>query len=207
VSPDAHDPLSRARAAALAELRRAPVATPWRREAARVAAAWAGVCVAAAVAAVAAGLADVGQVAARAPFLAALVALALLGGVAAVAPRARAATWLVAVGAPLTMLAVAWSRGAGLPSATPEWVCSVSHVGLGLLPLAVGLWALGRGAWTWPRAVAAGLASGTAGAFLGELACHQGARHVIVHHAGAWLAIAATCAVVSRLRSPHTVAP
>jgi hypothetical protein len=201
------DPLSRARAAAMAELRRAPAATPWRREAARVAGAWVGVCLAAGAAAVAAALADRAQVLAQAPFLAALLALAGLGGVAALAPRSRALTWAVLAGAPATMAALAWARGAGLPSTTPEWVCSVSHVGLDVLPLLVGLWALGRAAWTWPRALVTGLAAGTAGAFLGELGCHQGMRHVLVHHVGAWLLITAACVAISRLRTPRTFAP
>lgn len=77
-------------------------------------------------------------------------------------------------------------------------MCSVGHVAVGLLPLAVGLWSLRQSAWSWRRALATGLGAGTAGAFLGGLACHQGARHVLVHHVGAWLVVALACVAISR---------
>jgi hypothetical protein len=99
------------------------------------------------------------------------------------------------------------SRGTGAASATSEWVCSLSHVGVGLLPLAVGLWSLRQSAWTWRRAFGAGLGAGTAGAFLGELACHKGATHVLAHHVGAWLFVALACVVISRTLRPRTYAP
>jgi hypothetical protein len=105
------------------------------------------------------------------------------------------------------MLELVLARGAGLPSATPEWVCSVSHVALGLLPLGFALWALRQCAWRWTRALAAGLGAGTAGALLGELACHRGGLHVLVHHVGAWLLIGAATVLISRRARPRTFAP
>jgi hypothetical protein len=203
----ADDPIARARAAALAELRAKPVATPWRRHAAVVVAAWAGVAVAAVAAMLVASLAGAADIVARAPLLAALLAVATVGGVASQAPGARRWTAVAIGGALVTMAALVVSRGAGMPSATPEWVCSVSHVALGLLPLTVGLWSLRQSAWTGRRAVATGLGAGTAGALLGELACHQGARHVLVHHVGAWLVVAIACVAISRRLRPRTFAP
>jgi hypothetical protein len=203
----ADDAIARARAAALAELRRAPVATPWRRQAAVVVAAWAGIAVAAGAATLLASLAGAGDVMARAPLLAALLAVAAAGGVASQAPGGRRSRLIATAGALVTMAALVVSRGPGTPSATPEWVCSASHIGLGLLPLAVGLWSLRQSAWNRGRALATGLGAGTAGALLGELACHQGARHVLVHHVGAWLVVALACVAISRRLRPRTFAP
>ena len=45
-------------------------------------------------------------------------------------------------------------------SATPGWVCSVSHFGLDLVPLAVALVALRQAAWRWSRVLAMGLGAG-----------------------------------------------
>jgi hypothetical protein len=99
------------------------------------------------------------------------------------------------------------ARGAGVPSATPGWVCSLSHIGVGVLPLTVALWSLRQSAWSRPRALGAGLGAGTAGAFLGELACHQGARHALIHHLGAWWFVALVCVAISRRLRPRTFAP
>jgi hypothetical protein len=160
-----------------------------------------GVC----LGAVLAGLADAATITERALALVSLLALAVVAGQASLAPRAR--PWIVIVTAPVVMALLTLERGAGLPSTTPGWVCSVSHVGVGVLPLIVGIWALRRSAWTWPRALATGLGAGTAGAFLGELACHQGARHVLVHHVGAWALVGVACVAISRGLRPRTFAP
>ncbi len=197
--------MARARAAALAELRAAPVATPWRRQVPRVVGASVGVCLLAGAGAIIAGLSDGASLAERGPALVSLLALAVVAGQASLAPRAR--PWIVIVTAPLLMALLVLERGAGLPSTTPAWVCSVSHVGVGVLPLVVGLWALRQSAWTWPRALATGLGAGTTGAFLGELACHQGALHVLVHHVGAWVFVSVACVVISRGLRPRTFAP
>jgi len=201
------DALARARAVALDELRAAPAPTPWRAHARRVAGAFVATGAVAAVAAVVTALADWGGIAARAWLLAQLLALAAVAGYAALAPRLHAARAAVLVAAPLLMAELVLARGAGLPSQTPEWVCSVSHFALGLLPLGVALWALRQCAWRWTRALAAGAGAGTAGALLGELACHRGGTHVLVHHVGAWLAIVALCVLVSRRARPRTFAP
>jgi hypothetical protein len=207
MSGPSDEAITRAHAAALAELRGTPVATSWRRHAAVVAVVLAGIGVAAVAAAFLASLAGAADVVARAPMLAALLAVAVAGGVASQAPGARRWTAVATGGALVTMAWLVVSRGAGTPSATAEWVCSVSHVAVGLLPLAVGLGSLRHSAWNRRRALATGLGAGTAGALLGELACHQGARHVLVHHVGAWLLVAIACVAISRRLRPRTFAP
>jgi hypothetical protein len=202
-----NEALARARSAALEELRRSPKATSWRRSAAVIAAASAGTSALALLAALFASLIGPGELLARGPWLATLVAFGAAAGVAAIAPRrgfARTTALVVAFG---LMVVLVVSRGAGVPSTTPGWVCSVSHFALDLLPLGVALVVLRQAAWTWPRALTAGLAVGATGALLGELACHQGARHVLVHHVGAWLLAAMVCALISRLLRPRTFAP
>jgi hypothetical protein len=202
-----NDALARARSAALEELRRSPKATSWRRSAAVIAGAAAGTSALALLAALFASLTSPGELLARAPWLATLVGFGAAAGVAAIAPRrgvARTTALVVAFG---LMAVLVVSRGAGVPSTTPGWVCSVSHFGLDLLPLAVALVVLRQAAWTWPRALTAGLGAGAAGALLGELACHQGARHVLVHHVGAWLLATAVCVLLSRRLRPQTFAP
>jgi len=201
------DALARSRAAALAELRAAPTSISWRTQAWRVVAGFAGTGLLAAAAALAASLSGWSRVLERAPLLLGLLTTGALAGFATVAPRGR--PWragAVAAGFAL-MAALVLSRGAGAPSSTPEWVCSASHVGIGLIPLAFALWGLRQSAWRWWRAIVAGLGAGTAGALLGELACHRGAQHVLVHHVGAWIAVSAACVLLSRRARPHTFAP
>jgi hypothetical protein len=207
VSAGREDPIARSRAAALAELYAAPAPVSWRAQAWRVVAGFAGTGLLAAVAALAAHLAGWTRALDRAPLLLSLIATAALAGFAAVAPGGRGWRGAALVGGPALMAALVLSRGAGAPSSTPEWVCSASHVGVGVIPLVFALWGLRQSAWRWSRALAAGLGAGTAGALLGELACHRGAQHVLVHHVGAWAFIAAACVFLSRRASPRTFAP
>jgi uncharacterized membrane protein len=207
VTAGREDALAASRAAALAELRAAPTPVPWRAQAWRVVAGFAGTGLLGAIAALAASLSGWPRLLERAPLLLGLLATAALAGFAALAPdgrRSRAAA--LAAGA-ASMVALVVSRGAGAPSSTPEWVCSASHVGIGLVPLAFALWGLRQSAWRWSRALAAGLGAGTAGALLGELACHRGALHVLVHHVGAWIVVTTACVFLSRRARPRTFAP
>jgi hypothetical protein len=158
-------------------------------------------------AALSASLVDVHHLMARAPWLVALAVFGATAGVAAIAPGASAARMAAgAIGVGL-MAALVISRGSGVSSTTPGWICSVSHFGLDLLPLGAALAALRQAAWQRSRAIVAGLGVGAAGAALGELACHQGAVHVLVHHIGAWLLAALTCVVIARRLRPRTFAP
>jgi hypothetical protein len=183
------------------------VATRWQRQLVWLTALWAGASALAATAALAAGLTTPSGLLARGGSLGALLALAFLCAGAALAPHPRLWAPLAIVATVVVMGAIALGRGAGSPSTTPEWVCSVSHLSLGTLPLLAALWASRQAAWRWWRAMTAGLGAGTVGAFLGELACHQGTRHVLVHHVGAWLTLSAACLVASRRLRPRTFAP
>ncbi len=199
--------LARARAAALDELRRAPAPISWRRSAVVVAAGSVGTSLLVVLATWLASVTSADQLLARTPWLAALVVFAAAAAAAALAPRAAGVRAVMLFAGAALMVALVLSRGAGLPSAVPGWVCSSSHLGLDLLPLGAALIGLRQAAWRWSRAVVAGLGAGATGALLGELACHQGARHVLVHHVGAWLLAAAACVVISRRLRPRTFAP
>lgn len=181
-------PLARARAAALDELRRVPQAVSWRRQAAMLVATQVGVGLLGVGAALGAGLARPSDLLPHLLTIAPLIAVAALGAIAALAPRPAGSlvTWQLAAlaAAPAAMAAVVLARGAGAPSASPQWVCSASHLGIGIMPLAFALVGLRQSARSWTGALAAGLGAGTTGALLGELACHRGARHVLVYHLG-----------------------
>ncbi len=207
MSADLEGALARSRAAALSELRAQPTSRSWRAQAWRVVAAFVGTGLVGAAAVLIAGLSGWPRVLERTPLLLGLLATGAVGGFVALSPRGRLRRPLVLVGGPALMAALVLSRGSGAPSSTPEWVCSVSHVGIGLLPLAFALWGLRQAAWRWWRALAAGLGAGTAGALLGELACRRGALHVLRYHVGAWLLVAGACVLLSRAMRPRTFAP
>lgn len=204
-------PLFRARDAALAELRAAPQAISWRRQALWLVEAQVGLALAGIAVALVGGLAQPSEVFAHAVTVGPLLVVAVLGAIAALAPRVGRAgsSWrLGALGAAaVAMVVVTLARGAGMPSDSPEWVCSVSHLGVGLVPLGFALAGLRQSAPSWGRALAAGLGAGTTGALLGELVCHRGMRHVLVYHVGAWLLLALACAVISRGLRRRSFAP
>ena len=204
-------PFARAREAALAELRAAPRALPWRRQALWLVKAQLGLALAGIAVALVAGLAPPSELLAHAVTVGPLLVVSVLGAIAALAPRVGrvGASWrLGALGAAaVAMVVLPLARGAGAPSDSPEWVCSVSHLGVGLVPLAFALMGLRQSAPSWGRALAAGLGAGTTGALLGELVCHRGMRHVLVYHLGAWLLLALACARISRWLRPRTFAP
>lgn len=89
----------------------------------------------------------------------------------------------------------------------PGWVCTASHIAVGLGPLIVAALALRSAAFRPMRALVAGLAVGTTGALVGELACAQGRMHVLGYHLTAWAVIAAVEWVVSRALKSSSFAP
>jgi len=204
-------PLSRARHAAMAELRATPQAVSWRRQALWLVQAQVGLALAGMAVALVAGLARPSELFFHAVTVGPLLVVAVLGAIAALAPRVGrvGSSWRIgALGAAAAaMVAVTLARGAGSPSDSPEWVCSVSHLGVGLVPLAFALAGLRQSAPSWGRALAAGLGAGTTGALLGELVCHRGMQHVLVYHLGAWLLLAVSCAVISRRLRRRSFAP
>jgi hypothetical protein len=101
-----------------------------------------------------------------------------------------------------------FARGpAWAESTLPEWVCTLSHVGVGLVPLVVAVTVLRGAAFRPLRALLAGLSVGTTGAFLGELACTQSWQHVVGYHLSAWAIAAVATLVVSLSLEPRSFAP
>ena len=197
----------RARAAALEELRRQPLAVSWQRDAARtllgVLAATAlvigiGACV---------SIVDPARLGARLLPVALLVALQSVGIFAAIAPGKAALRWTVVFVAVAAVAAILIGRGAGAPRAIPAIACSGSHLAVDLIPLGFVLYSLRRFSWSLGRATLAGAAVAAAGAIAGELSCERGWVHVLVHHVGAGVVIVAACVLISRAIRPRTFAP
>ena len=199
------DALQRVRGALGAALAERP--RRWRRQAALLAAGLAAFTVLLAGALGLAGNWAVNVGPARFLDLGLLLMAIALGGWAAIAPPTRMRSALALGSAALTMVAVVALRGPGLTSALPQWVCTVSHLGVDLVPLAVVLWRMRVAAPSLWRAIAGGLAAGVPGAALGELACGQGARHVALFHLPAWLLVVALSWALSRRLRPASFAP
>lgn len=139
--------------------------------------------------------------------IAALLLLQAAGAWAALAPGRALARGVTVLAAAAVMAELVIGRGAGLPSQTPPWVCTVSHVGFDLIPLVLVLRAL---RWMSPqpvRALVAGLVAGTVGALSGEVVCGQSARHVALFHLPAWLLVVLAALLLSRWLKPRSFAP
>jgi hypothetical protein len=122
-------------------------------------------------------------VGARVVPLLALVAAGLFAGRLALRPGSTwAQRWLALASVVLATGVVLAFRGEGHASTSPQWVCSVSHLGAELLPGFIALQVLRA---FWPgrlRALLAGATVGLTGVMLGELACERGATHVLLFH-------------------------
>lgn len=205
--PEAPRPaaLERIRAAARAELARAP-RFDWRRDALRLFAITALLSVVVVTVAHFAGgwAVHAGD---RALTLTLLLSVQALGALAAFAPRARPLQLVTLSLAALGMVALVLLRGEGAPSASHGITCTLSHVALAIGPLVAGVALLRHAAFAPSRALAAGSAIGTVGAFAGELVCGQGARHVALFHVPAWLVAVGLALFVSRRLRPLSFAP
>lgn len=203
VAPPSAETTARVRAALSAELARGPQ-RPWRRDAWLILAlALALPTVGAAVFGLTGGLSFGPE---RLPALGLLVACAAACGWAAASPRARGSAW-GACAAGLGAVAVVVSHGETVPSSSPEWLCTVSHVAAALPGLVLAALVLRRTAPSWRRALVAGLGVGTTGAMFGELACAQGVRHALVFHLSAWAVVAGLAVLASRLTKARSYAP
>lgn len=126
---------------------------------------------------------------------------------AAVAPgarRAQAFAIVAFVAAALTLVMVRREVGT---STAPEWSCTLTHLFVGVVPLAVGLFALRRANLRLLAGVSLGVSAGTTGAMVGELACGRDATHVLLFHVTAWVAVVAAGALLSRVVRPRSYAP
>jgi len=199
--------MARARAAALDELRRSPRAVPWRQDAATA------VLLVLATTAMALGvgawlsIVEVHRLQGRWLPLALLVAVQVLGVVAAIAPGRRSMRISAAALALAAAIALPLGRGAGVSTAMPGFACSTSHLAVDLVPLALVLYFVRKFSVTTGRALLAGVAAAATGAMAGELSCGRGWSHVVIHHLGAGLAIVVACALLARARAPRSYAP
>ena len=131
----------------------------------------------------------------------------LLAMVSCVAPRATRLGQFTVFLAPITFLLMVMLRPESEPTMNHPWVCSVSHFALAVLPLLIGFRVLAHAAISPWRAISAGLAAGSVGALLGELACGQGSTHIAMFHVPAWIFTAAIAYFVSRQIRPKSYAP
>lgn len=195
-------------AAARGELALGRPVRRWRTQALWVMAASGGLALAVAGVMLSVGAVTDALLLGRAHLLALLLGTGALCAWAALSPRGRTLR-RVGVGLAMTCAAVlVLARGTpNTPPTLPGWVCAASHVAVGVVPLVVALLTL-RGAVFEPlRALVAGLAVGTTGAFVGELACEQGWRHVAGYHLLAWGIVAVASLVISRSLKPRSYAP
>lgn len=199
--------LAAARAAMLAEAAK-PRGPGWRARIAQVLALTVGVGVLAAIAGPLLGFVKPSMLVAR--WVTALpIAVAGVVTVAAAWTPGRRGLRLgaafLALGAAV-VLVLGRESGPGV-GASPEWVCTLSHIAAAIPAGVVGLIGM-RGMAPNPlRAVVAGLGIGTVGALLGELICERGALHAGLYHLSAW-GVVATAVVVLALRlTPRSYAP
>ena len=199
--------LGRTRAAALAELRRQPVAVSWRRDVARTLLTILGTTALVIGVGTWVSIVEPGRLGERLLQVALLVALQSLGVFAAIAPGKGALRWIAGLLALAAVAGILLGRGAGLPRAIPAIACSGSHLAVDLIPLGLVLYSLRRFSWSLGRAALAGAAVAATGAIAGELSCERGWVHALVHHVGAGLVIVAACVLISRALRPQTYAP
>lgn len=204
--PPAAEALAKARAAMLAEAA-APRRAGWRAGLVKASGTVLGLGAAVAGVLLMVGACTVDFLASRAVSLSALLTVGLVAMWASLRPQGLMSRLLslglVAVSAGVIVLV----RGAGAASTQPEWVCTVSHLAVGLAPAAVVITLLRRMAPNRLRGVVAGLAAGTTGALVGELACAQSAVHVATFHLSAWAAVAVAVALISSKVRATSYAP
>lgn len=199
--------LARSRAAALAELRRQPLAVSWRWDAARTLLAVIGTTALVVGVGLQAAIVEPGRLSERLLQVVLLIALQALGVFVAIAPGRARLRWTAALVAMASVAAILTGRGAGVSRAIPAMACSASHLAVDLIPLGFVLYSLRRFSWSLGRAALAGAAVAATGAIAGELSCARGWVHALVYHAGAGLVMVAACVLISRAIRPQAFAP
>lgn len=198
--------MAKARAAMRSELTKRRPAS-WKANVVKASGTIIGLCVAVAGVMLTVGACTLDFLSTRAITLASLITVGVVTTWASLRPQGRvgriASVVLVVVAAALLVL----MRGAGVTSESPHWVCTVSHFAVGLAPAAVVILLLRGMAPNRLRSIVAGLAAGTTGAFVGELACAKPAGHVAVFHLSAWVAVALLVTIVSSRLTPRSYAP
>ncbi len=200
--------IARVRARMQQELAARPPVRPWRRDALLLVLAVLGLF--AAVAAVGLGIGAFDPETARVhlPVIGLLALTCLVGGLGAIAPRRPALRAGALVLGALSAAGLVLDRlGVQPPPPAAPWLCTVSHLGVALPPLVVGLLLLRRLAVRPVRAISAGIAIGTVGAMLGEIGCSRGWAHVLEFHVSAWAIVVIAFVALSTRVKPRSYAP
>jgi hypothetical protein len=200
--------LDRARGEALRELAAAGPARSWRLQA-RTLAATVGVITLVGVIVVAAvNWPPSVLLRNRWPAMVFLGVAQVVGLIAAIAPgrsRLGPVSWALAALGVLVVLAQRHAGAAG--AALPGWICSASHLAVGLVPLTLVVRRLRDIAFSFRRAFTAGLALGVSAPLWGEVACERGFSHTLIHHVGSLVLLAVACLVLSRTGPRRSYAP
>lgn len=179
------------------ELPRGPGPHQWRAEIVRVVVAVLAVTAAIGVALIASGNASLAMMLDRLAVFAGGAALCAFAAYVALAPRGRRGQLIASILFPFAAVALVLVRRPVGVASSPEWVCTVTHLAASAVPLTVGLLALRRGGAGGLAGFALGVAAGTTGAMVGEVACGRDATHVLVFHVSAWALMVALGAVAS----------
>jgi Negative regulator of sigma F len=199
--------LSAARAAMQAELSRPR--TSWKTQALRLVGATLGLGVLIGVGALGSGAAEPSTLVARWVSLAMLAMVGPLLAFSAARPGSRwlrRGAWVGAIFGAVTLVVTRPAEVLSM-STSPEWVCTLSHLGVALPAIGVALMLLRGMAFNAGRAVAAGLAVGTTGALLGELMCGRNAAHIAVFHLASWALAAVAVVALSFASKRSSFAP
>ncbi len=205
--PPAFSALQAARAAMVAELGRPR--TTWKTHALLLVAASLGFAALIAVGVLGSGAAEPATLAARWLSLAALALVGPLLAWSAARPGGvgwRRGGWALAAVSAVTLVGTRPAQVSSL-STSPEWVCTLSHLGVAVPAMVVALLLLRGMAFNAGRAIAAGLAVGTTGALLGELMCGRNAAHIAVFHLASWSLAAVAVVALSFTARRKSFAP
>ena len=180
----------------------------WRTQAVWLMAASGGLALTVALVMLAVGATTGATLLGRAHLLVLLLGTSAACAWGALSPRGRGLRRLGVVLAMTCAAVLVLARGTphGMPT-LPAWVCTASHLAVGVVPLVVALLALRSAVFEPLRALVAGLAVGTTGALLGELACERDWRHVAGYHLLAWGIVTVASLVISKSLKPRSYAP
>lgn len=200
--------LERARVQSRRELAASGSALPWRVQARNLAATVGVVTLAGVVAVAALNWPPSQLLVGRMPAIVVLAVAQIFGLLAAIAPgRSRLGPVSWALAALGVLVVLARREVVGAHAELPGWVCSASHLAVGLIPLTLVVRRLRDIAFDFRRALTAGLALGVSAPLWGEVACERGLTHTLVHHIGALALLVIVCLVLARTGARRSFAP
>lgn len=183
------------RQAALLELREGKPIVPWSEQWVWILSALFGGVFLVEIILVAVGQTEISVAASHWPALAMLAATLAISTIGAVRPKTTMVLPVVVFG----FLAMAFLRqNTNYQSASPEWLCTVSHLGADVLPFFFALKVLRDFAPNPKRTILMGLGAGVVGAMLGEMVCQRGPLHLAIYHLSAWAILTAAVTLAAR---------